>query len=183
MTSAWKRLLVLRALSVALLCLASPLQAHAAEVIARPLQEPGWNFTSLHGGPIFARQGGGNSLSALVRYAPSYTFEDAERFSVGPNLGFSVLRNDGSSAFAVIEYAVHGTVRISEHISARLLLGGQTWTGGNGTAFFVGAEAFYHFGPNEWGESRFLDSVFIAYAPVFQGALAQEFSLGVGVQF
>ncbi len=148
-----------------------------------PATQQQWNLTSLQGGMTFAHQGGGSSLSLIGRYTPEYFFTGNSaltNFSVGLNLGVTAFNNVGAPNFLALEYGLFGGYRFNDVWDARLLMGGQTWTQGNGSAFFVGAEPLYHF---RFEKLPLLDAAFVSYEAVFLSTLAHELSAGIQLKF
>jgi hypothetical protein len=98
--------------------------------------------------PVGATQGGGFSLGAVGRFLPEFRFNNqaSDHFwSVGADLGLTGFNDNGNSAFLVIEYGAFVAYRLSQAWDFRLFAGAQSWTEGNGTAFFTGPEVIYHF--------------------------------------
>jgi hypothetical protein len=141
----------------------------------------GLHLTSFQVGATGATQGGGFSMGVMGRYLPEFDFrnspEQESYFSVGLDLGLSGFNDANSPMFLALECGVFGAYHFNPHWDARVLVGAQTWTAGNGTAFFVGPEVVYHFA------SEFkpigIDGVFVSDEPVFQSKSANLVSAGV----
>ena len=129
-------------------------------------------------------QGGGSSVSGLVRYVPEYRFEPEKKentIGAGLDLGATGFNNQGGSNFFVLEYAAFGAYHLDVHWDFRLFAGGQSWTGGQGAAFFLGPKALYHFA--EEPGPYYLDAVFVSYDAVFFRTLAHLINAGVTFKF
>ncbi len=168
-------------LAVTLLFLAGASSAHAAEAEQSRIV----NWTSFRGGLLLANQGGGSSLSFMLRYSPEFFIAGESlnyRLSVGPTVGIGALHNSGAPPFALIEYGAFISYQFIDTLSARMLGGAQTWTSDNSTAAFAGAELHFHFNFSKDSSLAFLDRAFVAYSSVFKPLVAHEFIAGLGVQ-
>jgi hypothetical protein len=159
-------------LAAFLILLAVP--AHADPVPALQLKEVQLGVTG-------ATQGGGSSFGPILKYLPQYNlFPGDHSVNVGLDLGVTSFNNSGSSDFLILQYGVFGTYRFSPNWEARVSVGAQTWTAGNGTAFYFGPEAVYHFNEKPWG---LVDGLFLSYNAVLQSNFANLFSTGINFKF
>ena len=161
-----------RLLAIILFCL--PCFANAAETNNLHLNE-------FQGGVTLATQGGGSSFGVIAKYLPSYDLiTGANPISVGLDLGITSFNNSGQSNFYVLQYGISGKYLMNSNFDASLALGGQTWTSGNGTAFYVGPTLNYHLTERLL---YVLDGFYVSYNAVTQTHFANLVSAGINFKF
>jgi hypothetical protein len=142
---------------------------------------PALQLNNVQLGVTGATQGGGSSFGPILKYLPQYNLLSGEHLvNVGLDLGVTSFNNAGNSDFLILQYGVFGTYQFSTNWEARMSVGAQTWTAGNGTAFYFGPEAVYHFNEKIWGV---VDGLFLSYNAVLQSNFANLFSAGINFKF
>ena len=145
-------------------------------------EEDHFEFHELQVGGTLAVQGGGFSIGPELRYTPHYLFRGLDKmFAVGLDLGISAFDDESRPTFVAIQYGAFVSYHSNATFEARLFsLGAQTWTGGNGTAFYLGPELLYHFAEKIWGYG---DAVYFSYRGVFENPISSLISLGIQLKF
>ena len=167
---------------VAAICIfvSAPLaQSQADESASQVTSQSKWDFTSSRIGAIGVIQGGGWSTSGTARYTPSY--EVAQSWRVGLDLGYTYLKRSDSSKFSAFDYLAFVSYRVSEPWEIRLQLGAETWTCSDcQTKLAVGPSVSYQLPhpPMSW-----FKEIWFTYLPVFESTVAHELSIGAGLHF
>lgn len=132
-------------------------------------------------GVVVATQGGGSSIGPIVKYLPRFDLKDGNSpFSLGLDLGVTAFNNSGHNNFFVLQYAPSLIYRLNSNWDTRLALGLQTWTSGNGTAFYFSPSLTYHFDEKIL---KVIDGISASYSGVTQKTFASLFSLGINFVF
>ncbi len=140
-----------------------------------------FHLNLFQGGATLATQGGGSSIGAIAKYLPSYDLVLGEHpITLGLDIGITSYNNSGQANFYVLQYGLNTTYSFTPNLDTSLSLGAQTWTAGNGTAFYVGPNFNYHFSERQL---YLLDGFYVFYNAVTQSHFANVVSAGINLKF
>jgi hypothetical protein len=124
-------------------------------------------------------------LSSLFRgrssIGPMVRLMTGARFGLGFDFGVSSHTNENDTTFAAIEYGVYGAIQFSPWVELRLLVGAESWTGGNGSGFRVGPDLVIHFAGGSGGVGPL--GIYISDQVVTVDPGASLLGFGLQIQF
>lgn len=138
-----------------------------------------YQWTNFQVGGISTWQGYGQSGGGVIRYLPSYSWN--EEWTLGISFDAAYLKLNTNVSFAGIGYMGFLKRKVSDRWALQLNAGAQTWT-------CDGCETKPVFGPtisyNVTSEKlSWIKDLWLAYLPVFHDETAHEVQLGVGIRF
>ena len=129
--------------------------------------------------PLVAIQTNGINYSTMVSWNPEYRV--TSRWSIGLNLGVSVLETKARNDYLVTEYQIISSYLLSSASGLELGYGRQNWLAdGGGEASCYSGTFFYLIDKNSYA----VDRIFLGYSHVANPIMiTREIKLGVGFTF
>ncbi len=129
--------------------------------------------------PLVAIQDNGISYTTMVSWNPEYRM--TSRWSIGLNLGASVLETKARNDYLVTEYQLISSYLLGSKLGLELGYGRQNWLAdGGGEASCSSGTFFYLIDKNSYAINRiFLGYSYVAY-PIM---ITREIKLGFGFSF
>ncbi len=129
--------------------------------------------------PLVAIQDNGISYSTMVSWNPEYRI--TARWSVGFNLGASVLETKARNDYLVTEYQLTSSYQLGSALGLELGYGRQNWLADGGREASCSSGTFFYLIDNN---SYALDRIFLGYSYVaYPIIITREIKLGFGFSF